>query len=385
MDFLAFHGGPFFELQRRLRLLQINALSAGKRAVIFVLLAWLVPCLIALAEGHGWGPVEQRPFLRDPMTWARFLIAIAMFILAERAVERQLRTILKQFWNAPLLLPSSSDDAAKAVTKALAARDSFWAEVVCALLAVIAVITAYTLLKQAEALSWAVVDDGQSRRLSLTAWWCLLVSTPLFWFLFLRGLWRHNVWAQLLRSLARLDLRLTATHPDGKGGLAFVGDYPNAFAMFVFGVSCVIGAVLSHQLLHETISMTVYGSIMTAWLVIVFAFFSYPLLAFTPPLARLKQSALLLAATQATNFHRSAEHKLLGRNVVADDRKDDGKEEIPDPSKFYDAAKKMSAYLLNRSALVPAAAAAVLPLAAAGATTLPYKEIFALVKKLLLL
>jgi hypothetical protein len=41
----------------------------------------------------------------------------------------------------------------------------------------------------------------------------------LFWFLLLRWLWRHAVWGLLLRDLARLELRLVATHPDGAGGL----------------------------------------------------------------------------------------------------------------------------------------------------------------------
>ncbi|MGM3062966.1 hypothetical protein ACS2UW_27080, partial [Bacillus cereus group sp. BC318] len=59
--------------------------------------------------------------------------------------------------------------------------------------------------------------------------------------------------------------------------------------------------------------------------------------------------------------------------------------EVADPSKHYEAARKLSVFLLNRSALVPLGAAALLPLAAAGMTKLPYKELFSIVKKLLLL
>ena len=45
--FLASHGGPFFELQRRLRLLHEEALHVGRRATIFIALAWGVHTTLA--------------------------------------------------------------------------------------------------------------------------------------------------------------------------------------------------------------------------------------------------------------------------------------------------------------------------------------------------
>jgi hypothetical protein len=47
-EYLASHGGPFFELQRRLGVLREDALLASRRAVIFVSLAWGVPLLLTL-------------------------------------------------------------------------------------------------------------------------------------------------------------------------------------------------------------------------------------------------------------------------------------------------------------------------------------------------
>ena len=88
------------------------------------------------------------------------------------------------------------------------------------------------------------------QHLTLAGWWCVLVSAPLFWFLVLRWLWRHLVWGLLLRDVAGLKLRLVATHPDGYGGLAFIGGYPNAFAAFVFAMTCVVAAETLQALLH---------------------------------------------------------------------------------------------------------------------------------------
>ena len=73
----------------------------------------------------------------------------------------------------------------------------------------------------------------------------------------------------------------------------------------------------------------------------------------------------------------------MARNPAVEAAGGDG--EIPDPTKQFDATRKLSAFLVNRSALVPVSAAALLPLAAAGITELPYKELLAIVKRFLLL
>ena len=59
--------------------------------------------------------------------------------------------------------------------------------------------------------------------------------------------------------------------------------------------------------------------------------------------------------------------------------------DIPDPTKFYAATTKLSTFLISRSAIVPVAAAALLPLVAAGATQLPVRELLKVAKSLILL
>ncbi|TIM79500.1 MAG: hypothetical protein E5Y58_00360 [Mesorhizobium sp.] len=148
----------------------------------------------------------------------------------------------------------------------------------------------------------------------------------------------------------------------------------------------MVAAGLAHQLLQETLTVTAYGSVMGLWLIIVLALFAFPLLAFTKPLVRLKQSTLLLSSARGTLFQRQAERKLLGANVVAADPAEaEGQQEATDPAKQFDATRKMSTLLLDRSALVPLGGAALLPLVAAGATQMPYKELLSILKKLLLL
>ncbi|KOF21468.1 membrane protein [Ensifer adhaerens] len=385
-EYLAAHGGPFFELQRRLGLLHEHSLKTGRRAVLFIALAWLVPLLLGFPRSFLAADTPGS-YLGDLGVWGRFVVGIGAFVLAEQQVERGLRIKLGQFLKAPLIAPGSVASFGDAVTKALERRDSRIAEAVCLVLAIAAAVVALANAHTATVSSWAVEVSAAGNRLTATGWWVVFVSQPLFIFLLLRGLWRHLVWAQLLRRIARLELRLVATHPDGNGGLGFLAGYPNAYVLFIFGVSAAIGAAIAKHLLQESLTTTTFSMIATGWLVIVIALFAYPLSAFSKPLAELKERSLLMLGSQATRYQRLNERKIIGTNVAAAsaDEAQQQADDTADPTKQYETTRKLSAILLSRTAIVPVAAAALLPIAAAGATILPYKEVFSVLKKLLLL
>ena len=382
-EFLASHGGPFFELQEQLKLLRQSALRAPARAALFVALAWGVPFLLGLPRSfsldHGRGA-----YLADLGVWAKFFIGIGAFVLAEQQVERGLQAKLSQMVRAPIIAPASIPEAAAIVSAALRKRDSRVAELMCLLMAIFASCLSYLNFHTVGTSSWAVEHLPAGNRISAAGWWSICFSLPLFVFLFLRGIWRHFVWAQLLRGLARLDLRLVATHPDGKGGLAFLAQYPNAYVFFVFGMSCAVAAAVAKNFLHEGLTMTTFTMVMSGWLAIVISFFAYPLSAFTPPLSRLREEGLALLGAQATQYCRTAERKAIGRNVFSDPTPEPDSE-MSDPAKHYEASRKLSVVLVSRSAVVPVAAGALIPFAVAGATKLPYKEVVSVLKKLLLL
>jgi hypothetical protein len=384
-DYLASHGGPFFELQRRLGMLREDALLAGRRAALFVALAWGVPFLLSLVEGSAFTLADGRAYLVGFGAWARFFIAIGLFTLSEQQIEYGLNGKLGQLVRAPILAPDSFAAAAGAVVRALRLRDSRAAEIICLGLAIVGTVVWHGRLTTSDNSSWAVQIAGDGAHVTLAGWWSVICSAPLFYFLLFRGLWRYIVWAMLLWRIASLKLRLVATHPDGKGGLAFLAEYPNAYSMFVFGVSSGFAITVVRHVFEANISSVTFGYIITAWLAIVFAFFAFPLLAFSRPLAELKDRSAEVLGAQATRYHRAAERALIGRNLAANDSVEAAAPAVPDPSAQFAASRKLSIFLMSRSAVAPLAAAALVPFAIAGATKLPYKEVFALVKKLLIL
>ena len=379
-------GGPFRALERRLGLLRERAVAAPRRAAILVAIAFGVPLLLSLAAGNAVGPLAERPFLLDWGAWTRFFLAIVVFVMMERMVEERLRLHLRQFAETPLLAPSNMADAAAAVERALRRRDLPSAELVCLTLAFLVSLAGAWMLASAQNDSWLVQGVPEAPHLTAAAWWAILVSSPLFWFLLFRWLWRHLVWALLLRAISRLELRLVVTHPDGLGGIAFIGQYPNAFAAFVFAMSCVLGAAIAKAFQQDALELASYGYMMGAWLVIVLLLFGLPLLTFTLPLSRLKQQALLASTAAATRHFRATERAALGANLAASKDADaTSVGDIPNPTPTYTAAKKLGTVAFSREALLPVAGAALLPLVVAGSTRLPFAELWKIARKLLLL
>lgn len=219
--------------------------------------------------------------------------------------------------------------------RALRRRDAWPVELGWVIAAYAITLSGAALVLSAGTASWLVTISADGAHLTPAGWWCALVSSPLFWFLLLRWLWRHAVWGLLLHDLARLELRLVATHPDGAGGLAFIGQYPNAFAAFVFAMSCVLGAAIARTLLQGEMAPTIYGQLMAGWLVVVIIVFGAPLLAFTKPLRKLKEETILAASRVATRHQRAVERKLLGSNMsAAGDAEATPAGEIPDTAKL---------------------------------------------------
>ena len=121
-DFRIARGGPYYDLQQQLGLLREGALHAGRRAVILVGLAGGVLLVLSAIAGQAIGPVATRPFLLDLGAWARFFIAVGIFVLMERLVEERLRVHLRHFVRASLLAPGDARGRRDGGASAAAAR-----------------------------------------------------------------------------------------------------------------------------------------------------------------------------------------------------------------------------------------------------------------------
>jgi hypothetical protein len=148
----------------------------------------------------------------------------------------------------------------------------------------------------------------------------------------------------------------------------------------------VLGVGIAHMLQNGTLEIANYGYFMSLWLAVILLLFTIPLISYTKPLSDLKKNARSQSSAQATTYHRALEREHLGKNIAASMYVEDiPSGEINDPSKEFSAAEKLSTILIRREVLLPLSAAALIPLALAGISLLPIKELFGMLKKLLLL
>ena len=239
--------GPFYRLQRRLGLLSDADLASARRALLFIALSWIPALLLAALQGVALNDNHERALLFDFSVYA-FVIAIVAFLLMEQTSDQRMAWLVGQF-TAFGIVPETSRERFVQVRRAMERRTASGPAEGAIL--VVAYLLAFAWIARNAARvdggTWAAQMQGGSLTLTLAGWWALLVALPLFWFLLGRWLWRFVTWGMLLRDIARCDLRLVATHPDRCGGIAFIGQYPKSYTLFVFAISSVVAAgVLKH-------------------------------------------------------------------------------------------------------------------------------------------
>jgi hypothetical protein len=382
--------GPFYRLQRWLGLLSDTDLAAARRALLFVAIAWLPAVLLAALQGYALNGHHERAILFDFSAYA-FAIAVGAFVLMEQASDRRMAWLVNQF-AAYGIAPEGSRACFTQARQNMARRTGAWlAE---AIILAAAYLIAYTWILRGAARvkggTWfGQVADGDLQ-LTLAGWWLLLVALPLFWFLLGRWLWRFVTWGLLLRDIARCDLRLVATHPDRCGGLAFIGQYPQTYLLFVFSVSLVIAATVLKQVVYAGASLLSFKFALLGLILFLLVAFVLPLLAFTPVLVKLKRQGLSCYGALVSRHHLAFETKWIRGEGTPDEAVDDplgspDMSSLADLSASYQIIESMRPVPVTRQSIVPLVFVALLPFVAVAATQAPFKQILGSIKGLLLL
>ncbi len=204
--------------------------------------------------------------------------------------------------------------------------------------------------------------------------WFALVALPLSQFLVLRWLWRWALWAMILFSLARLELRPVATHPDRAGGFGLLSLPTEGFAVFLAAVGAALSGAWAMQVLDgASVASLVPNVVVIA--VVALAVGLAPLLPFVPGLhrARLRQAS---EYGELALFHdRAFRRRWIERR--------DGKESLgaPDMSSLADLGSayremsRMRVVPFGRKTVLVMLLGLLLPLAPLPALELPLVEI----------
>ena len=278
-------GGLFYELQEKLRLINVDDPRVHVRAVVFGIAAFVPLLILAAVQGVAWNADVSRSLLHDPTVYGRFLIAIPFFILAENLIDDRYVVITSYFKNSGIIPPSEMAAYEGILASLRNIVESRKAELII-LIAAFAVspISAIFNLQLGET-SWRTNADGS---FTMAMWWLLLFSLPLFNFLLLRWIWRFLIWISFLWRLAKLKLHLIATHPDGAGGLGVLAESTHAYSPIFLGISAVVASVWARRVVMGEASVAEYNMPFIALVVVAVIISAFPLLLFARRLLKLK-------------------------------------------------------------------------------------------------
>lgn len=300
-DLSLIRGGPFYRAQQAARLIRPNEWNHVRRLTFAIALGWLPLILITVL----FNPSGLVSLLRDYRVHSRMLIAVPVLLIGQLLMEQRFRMVVEHIMRADLLQPPDLSRLYDIIATFRRLRDSPIPELVIVLLLIVHTVTSTKGL--VDATPWLAHGTASDLRLTPAGWYAVLVSTTIFQFLLGLGLWKWLLWTLFAIKLSRLNLRLVATHPDGHGGLGFLGLTPVAFAPVVFAAATVIGATWRHEILHQGAKLMSFKLPAIALVVIIAMVALGPLAFFVPQLAALRRRGILeygiLGQMHSTDFH----------------------------------------------------------------------------------
>jgi hypothetical protein len=333
-------------------------------AFLIVAIAFLPLAASASLDGTLWGYGKRVdiPLMVDYGLLFRLLGALPLLILAAPLSDQLLRSAIRQFSRGGFVRKDEQGKFQHILDRAERLRDAWLPEVLALLFAFAPLSSSPHMPELGHLSSWA--GDGRGA----TSWagdWFNHVSAPLFRFVAMLWFWRFLLWVWMLWRFSRLQLDLRAPHPDGAGGLGFLGTAQVRFSsLAVAGSLLVCGACINH-LLYTGASIKSLQLLLGGYVVGASALLLAPLLLMAPPLIRAKRHALskygILGHRAVSQFEQRWK-----RGAPADNSSliDSGTPSaLADFSAVYGTVAGMSVMPVSRSNLISMLLAAAVPLA----------------------
>jgi len=379
-DFSLVRGDLPFRLQRRIGLIPAEGLGVGRRAIFFALLAWLPIAVWALVEGRALPGKTAEPLFEHFGIHVRCLISIPLFILTEATAHAVGAGLVSNLVGYGLIREADRPRLREILESVARLRDGTLPWVLIGGV-VIAWLVAAPGAQEMHALVFATDDPGRS--LPFGAWWFLYVARAIFLALLLAWLWRLALWTIVLVRIARLDLQLVPTHPDGVFGLGFLKRSPKAFRPLLFGLSALLAAAWGHDVLYHNVDVHTLTLPAGVFLAVVLVVMLAPLLAFAPVLGRAKRRALAEYGALVARHGRLVRE----RWIEGKDPKDAGLLEAPeigpvaDTIALYEAVERAQTVPIGKKTLIAILLPLVLPMLAVAALQIPIGELLLKVLK----
>jgi hypothetical protein len=318
-------GGPLFQLYRRTHLSGDALELPLRRVLVTAVFTWLPLLFLSVLQRHALGGSIKIPFLHDVEANVRFLVALPVLIFAELLVQQRISPLVRRLVERGVVVSKDLPKLSAAVISALRVRDSI---VVEGTLLVLVYALGLWMWRSQIALgeaTWYATPAAKQLNLTLAGYWYVFVSIPIFQFILLRWYVRLVIWFRLLWQISRLNLHLSAAHPDRSGGIGFLGKSSYAFAPLLFAQGVILSGLIASRVLYEGQALLSFKMEAAGFVVFFVLVILGPLVMFTPQLS-------------CTQRRGSAEYGLLANRYVFDFEDKWIRACDPEPSKLLGTA-----------------------------------------------
>ena len=282
-----------------------------RRSGVMILLTWVPVAVLAWRQHLYELALSPINYFADFAAYIQFLLALPLFVAAERIVDVSTREAAEQFISCGVIRPEDTAQVGEIHATIERARKAWWSDAVCIFFAyVFSLAILVPEFGDNPLPSWHVQGDVHRRSLTAAGIWEFFIALPLLNYTWLRFIWKILIWCYYLYRVTRLKLGLYSTHPDLTGGLGFISETQGRFAIFIlaYGLSNIAAAVG-----YEIVVLNYDLSIMPVWGPLVgFAIgapllFTLPLFMFTKQLFRTKRRALAAYRARISEQSRRVE------------------------------------------------------------------------------
>jgi len=362
-----------------------HRLGNRQKAAITVTITYVPLVVLGALQGLALGATRAESVILDPAMFARFLVALPILILTSSTCQSVVNEVARHFQEAGLVKETDQQRYAAIVTSANRLRNSRAAIWICFGLACAYSAFFAFLVLPGMSMSWRTLGTEGHRSLSLAGWWFVTVSQPIYLLVLLHFLYHVALWWQFLWRTSRFNLQLHAVHPDGAGGLGFLGLTLFTFRMPAFAISASFAGGLATLVLVNGARVSDFRYEIAAVVLFVVGLFAYPLTSFFyRELSRARQRGVLdywkLNEAQMRQFEKKwivSESKLGDMLGVPDFS------EVIDLSSILGNAKQMNLRPFQRNGIVSLVVAVALPFLPVLALEFPVLDILKAILKMM--
>lgn len=276
--------------------------KASQEGIALALAAWLPFAVISMVKGLAAGALD--PYFLDFSVHARFLVAVTVVHMGSALLVRIEKETLRRLADEGLAPAPSLAGLEPSVGRWMhVRRRAILLGIVCLILGQILFWGAVT--------TPGVAEEHAGQAAGIRWAWLTWVALPIFYFVGFRALLLWGTWCGILLRVSRLPLRLSAAHPDYAGGLEFVVRPSLAFCLVVAGLASVLSATWGTELVFEGASLSAYGKLLTAWVLIALFVVMGPLVLLTPGLLQARRRGRWGFGNLATSYTRQFEEKWI--------------------------------------------------------------------------